>query len=149
MGAAAIPLLVASTATQVMAAKKAKRAAEVQGRFQRAVQESEQKRASLKAARERAQQVRRARIARASQAAQGQQGAGTGGSGLLGATQGVTSQTAQNISFLSKNQQISSAISDLNIKAGKHATKSQSDIAMTETVGNIFGTAAGFAQGED
>ena len=93
-----------------------RKAASAQERALREQNKIEEKRADITTARERAKQVREARAQRARALAQAQSGAGTGGSGLTGAQANINNAATGNLVFLGQQRQISSQLSDLNIR---------------------------------
>ena len=101
-----------------------------------------QKRADVSSARERARQVRQARAQRATAVASAQSGEGTGGSGLAGAQANIGSQTGSNLSFLSKNEQISKQLSDLNVTSAGRISRANTRASVGSGVASIA-TSAG------
>ena len=121
-------------------------AAEEQAKANKKGQQLQQKRANLATSRERAKQVRQGRIARAQALAQSQSGEATGGSGLAGVQANIGGAAVRSANFLNQNQQISSEISNLNIKTSskvaKHGTRAAigagiASVAQTST--SVFG----------
>ena len=113
---------------QQKAAKKAARAQEESLRLQ-------QRSASIRAARERVQQVREARIKRAQAVAGAAIGGTLDSSGLAGGVGGIQSQLGANLAF-------SQNIEDLGIQATAQNVKASN----AQSQSNMWGAVAGFGQ---
>ena len=144
MGASiAIGLALVSVAATVYSIDQQQDAAQEAAKANKKNQQLQQKKANVATARERAKQVRQSRIARASALAQSQSGEATGGSGLAGVQANIGGAAARSASFLNKNQEISSEISNLNIKSSSKVAKLQSNAAVGAGIASVANTASG------
>jgi len=133
----AVTTAVVAVAGTLYSLDQQKEAAKEQQKRQEKSAKLQQKRADVSTARERAKQVRQARAQRATALASSQSGEGTGGSGLAGAQANIGSQTGSNLSFLSKNQQISKQLSDLNVSSAGSISRANTRAAAGSGVASI------------
>jgi len=143
MGWQAVVAVVSFSASQ-SASRKARKNSQQAAEASKNAELVAQKRADLRAQRERVQQVRQARIARGKVQNAASVGAGTGGSGSIGSQNSIQSQLGSNIGFLDKQQALSKDISNFNIAAGEsrsrannYTSKANSWSALSDLTGSF------------